>query len=258
VFRVCIRYVFIYIDINIYISLQRRTIAHLRCFGLLNEMVGLLRLGPEGAMLHMDRIEELIRQHHEAMVRLYGDNCKPKAHHLHHVPDGARWVSKLFACYVTERKHKSVKQAALYIFRNFEHTLINDVLNRFFEQMGDGVDIYTQRSLVNGSYIGFGDRQFCQSRRAIIHVGEVAHGDIVLFRDGVVGMILGFWQLHGDEVIYINSDCFECLTDTRFRNRARSRRVVYESQEVLDVCIYYEHSPNVIRVSLHPALYAVA
>jgi hypothetical protein len=96
-------------------------------------------------MRHVDTLQQLISKHMEAFTNLYGHDVKPKAHHLFHVVDGMRWLGKLLACFVTERKHREVKQSALHIFRHMEHTVLVDVLNKSFEQVfcANHVYVYT-------------------------------------------------------------------------------------------------------------------
>ena len=80
-------------------------------------------------MEYVETLRFLIKEHMDAMVDLYGEYIKPKGHHMCHIPDGMEWLGKLLSCFSTERKHKMIKRAALYIFRHMEHTVLTDIVN---------------------------------------------------------------------------------------------------------------------------------
>ena len=77
---------------------------------------------------------------------MYEENAK--MHRIFHIPDGALWLGKLLSCFVTERKQTMVKRAALYTFRDIEHTVLADVVNTTFQQIIGGHDLYTDAFLV--------------------------------------------------------------------------------------------------------------
>ena len=77
--------------------------AEVASFTKLYLIIGILRMGPEDAMEHVGKLRILIQQHLETYLALYDNHCKPKVHHLFHVPDGMEWVGKLLSCFVTER-----------------------------------------------------------------------------------------------------------------------------------------------------------
>ena len=90
------------------------------CFERLLWIVSLLRLGPGGAMAHVDRLQSLIVAHYEMFVDLYGaiaHALKPKRHHAHHIVADMKHVGKLLRCFVTERKHREAKRQAVHVLR---------------------------------------------------------------------------------------------------------------------------------------------
>jgi hypothetical protein len=104
-------------------------------------IIGILRMGPEDAMPHVDSLRTLIAKHVKEFCELYGEYCKPKMHHMFHIPDGMESLGKLLSCFVTERKHKMIKAAALHVFRHFEHTVLTDVVNTFSRSRMDMIFI---------------------------------------------------------------------------------------------------------------------
>ena len=75
------------------------------------------------------------RRHLQFFARVYGESCvKPKHHFMLHVAVLVNEWSVLLDCYVHERKHKAIKQAASQIYNteSFERSVLARVL---LEQM---------------------------------------------------------------------------------------------------------------------------
>ena len=71
------------------------------------------------------------RRHLHLFARLYGESCvKPKHHFMLHVAVLVNEWSVLLDCYVHERKHKAIKQAASQIYnaQSFERSVLARVL----------------------------------------------------------------------------------------------------------------------------------
>ena len=83
----------------------------------------------------MEELKRCIDEHHELYKRLYPEYIKPKWHHMLHMPEDVADLGLLLSCFVTERKHRSVKRAALWTLRHYDHTLIADVVYREMENM---------------------------------------------------------------------------------------------------------------------------
>ena len=185
------------------------------------------------------------------VVKLYGENVKPKAHHLFHVVDGMEWLGKLLACFVTERKHRTVKHAALYIFRHLEHTVLVDLVNTCFQQVIDGHDLYKAVWQVRPSSVDIGGRVFLRSRSAVLMIGMTSAGDVVMTETGIVGRIVNFWQAAGEETLYAAITAYECINnDTRFRSTERSQQLVCDSGTIVDALVWVWESPAIMRVSI--------
>jgi len=104
---------------------------HTRCLQLLTDIVGICALGPHDAMQHLNLMQAKCEQHHALFVIVYkGKGVKPKLHHLLHLVEDARDVGCMMSCFAMERKHRVVKKASLFAFRNFEHTITADLVNK--------------------------------------------------------------------------------------------------------------------------------
>ena len=228
---------------------------HIEAFTLLHHIVGLLRLGPETAMQHTTTLTKLMSRHLEKVVKLYGSNVKPKAHHFFHVVDGMLWVGKLLSCFVTERKHRIIKKAALYIFRHIEHTVLTDIVNTSFEQVAEGHDLYKAVFLVNPSPMLLRGQAFHTSRSAVLPIGLVSKGDVVITSEGIVGKVASFWQANAVGPVYASISAYKCIDgDTRLRATDNPLDIVCDAREVVDALIWFWQSPAIMRVSIPPAL----
>ena len=228
---------------------------HFAAFTLLHHIVGILRMGPEDAMRHTGTLTQLISRHLESVVRLYGDHVKPKAHHLFHVVDGMLWIGKLLSCFVTERKHREIKRAALHVFRHIEHTVLTDVVNKSFEQILEGHELYKPCFLVNPRDAHVPGIALRKARSAVLRIGETWAGDVVITNDGIVGKVICMWTQAGDDTIYSEIDVYRCVpNDARFRCTDGAQRSFIDSATLSSTLIWYEESPGIICISLPPAL----
>jgi hypothetical protein len=226
---------------------------HCACFADLCLIIGLLQAGPDRAMRFIDVLTSLIVKHHGQFYSLYKHGSKPKLHHAHHIPDGMRWLCKLLSCFVTERKHKSVKRAALYTFRHFEHTVTANVLSAQIETMRAGHNLFEERCLVAPRVIGHvhGAEQICTSNRAVTPVGELYKGDLVYTFSGIAGRIVSFLSTPSDLVIEI--DAYDTIGgDTTLRSELACTRMFIDIAEIVSACVWYQPRSSVIRLHLPP------
>ena len=173
----------------------------IRCFAHLATIVDLLSLGPVGAMPHVAELRQAILNHHELYATLYpAEAIKPKWHHLLHIPENMSTVGRLLSCFVTERKHRITKKAALYVFRHFEATVLKDLINK---QVHDFVDsnLFKAAFLMEPSTVDIGGYTVRTSVAAMLSCGEVHRGDIVATRDHRVGKVSQFWAACDGSII---------------------------------------------------------
>ena len=220
------------------------------CFQTLWYIIGLLQSGPDRSVQFKDKLCELFQLHHAQFVKLY-TGLKPKLHHMHHIIDHMEWVGKLLSCFVTERKHRVIKDIALHVFRNLEHTVIHDVVNQQIEQMIHGVDIFKEMFLVSPHTINGDDGTAAQSsKKAVLPCGLVRAGDIVMFRDSSCGRVLKFWELQG--AMFVSVDEFEIVGgDVSRLAEDRSSLKFQAAEDLVEPLLYFYPAPNVINVACH-------
>ena len=67
---------------------------HKLCFSLLVNIVGILCLGTDAAVQHVDKLKRLLRMHAELFNLLYPLAAKPKFHHLLHLTEKMEFGEK--------------------------------------------------------------------------------------------------------------------------------------------------------------------
>ena len=198
---------------------------HVDAFRIMFHIIGLLRAGPVDALKHAESLRVLFANHMEAVVKLYGDYVKPKGHQAFHIVDGMYALDRLLSCFVTERKHKIIKSAAVYVFRHLEHTVLQDVLSTHMRQITDGHDLYSATFLICPFDVILGGIAFRRARSGCVRIGHVSAGDLVITTDGRVGKILSLWQRVADEHTFLEVDSYPSINnDTRFRATTRATK----------------------------------
>ena len=224
---------------------------HITCFALLEELVSLLSLGADSAVQHVNRIQDLIYNHGVFFKALYGsDQCRPKFHHLYHVPDMIRWLNKLVSCFVLERKNKATKDAARECFRHIEHTVVVDLVNRLCVNAESNESSYRMQFLVDPCPTSV--TSTLSAAAAVLHLGTVHVSDLVFLMDRSVAKVVRLWQDKSSLVAHVSacrrieSSLWEIDpgTDSRF----------IEASEIVAVLTYAIESPNVARIIV-PVLY---
>ena len=152
---------------------------HFDCLETLHHILGILATGTDKPMEYLGTLKELFPKLHERFLKIT-DSLKPKLHHMHHIIDHMEWIGKLLSCFVTERKHRQVKDAALHVFRYMEHTVLVDVVNQMCQQLVDGHDLFSNMFLVNGRPCKL-QPEVMSSPRAVLECGMVAAGDVLFF-----------------------------------------------------------------------------
>ena len=147
-------------------------------FRVLAALIDHLTLGAEAAMAKIDTIEALVSSHHNLFARCYLSHLKPKAHNMLHLTQNMMHIGRLMSCFVTERKHRSVKAAALHTFRHMEKTVLQDLCNRTVEQMRADDCLYKESYLIGGKSVA-GNDNVRTSLRANLVCGQITATDIV-------------------------------------------------------------------------------
>ena len=161
-----------------------------------------------------------------------------------------------FRVLVTERKHKLIKSSALWVFRHLEHSVLHDVLNKSIVQILDGHDLYKGAFLVAPvKSIELASVVFRRSRKCVLRIGLFSAGDLIINDDGDVAKVLSVFQQCIDDEVLLEVDVYPSINgDTRCRATDRSHRRVFKASSMIDVLIWYEDSPNIIRCAIPPVL----
>ena len=215
---------------------------HIRCFSLLAEIIHIFALGPSGAMACVNQLKSLIANRNSLFVKLYGEFVKPKMHHLFHIPDGMRFVGKLLACFVTERRHRLVKAAALHTFRHFESTVLLDLVNRQVEELSSNA-VFSAARLVSARATTESDISI--SYTAVLRCGECHKGDVLHLANGRVARALAFFEQNSEVFAHV-----ELLSPTAQPSDFRFGGFLcfVGAQDVTDILIWAQLSATTIKV----------
>lgn len=221
----------------------------LRMHYLFHIILGVLSTGPEEAPKHKDKLRLLIVEFHKIFARL-STSLKPKLHHFHHIIDGIEWLGKSLSCFVTERKHRIVKDSALYVFRHLEHTVLADIVNKQCHQFSTGVDLFKEQFLHMPRDVR-GVPGFRQSTSAILRCGLLGKGDIVWFQNASCGRVIMFYEV-GDWM-FVHAEIFENINDEPSRlDENRSSKNFLDSRSVVDACAWFSPNPGEIKIAIPP------
>lgn len=164
----------------------------------LHEILRILTSGPSAAAARADELQSLIDRHHIAFVRAYGtSNCKPKFHHMLHLPSHAAQLGKFLSCFVTERKHKTVKTTGTWVFNEYEHTLLRTLVFKQISALGDR-NMYLNECLLHPKSGSIGGVQVTCATSAKLVCGEVRKDDYIAISGRRVGRVINFFELDGN------------------------------------------------------------
>jgi hypothetical protein len=170
---------------------------HIRSFELLTAIVDLLKLGPTAAAERSNDLRRLVQEHHETFLAAYGStNVKPKWHHMLHLHEHGSTVGRMLSCFVTERKHKSVKSAATWAFNQYENTVLRTLLYRQVNTLSDDMH-FASECLVKPQSDDFSGTVVRRSTVASLRCGDVHKGDIVVCVGHRVMEVVFFLDLPG-------------------------------------------------------------
>ena len=219
---------------------------------LMHVVLGILASGPEKPMEHVEALKKLIPQLHAKFVQCF-DKLKPKIHHMHHIIDAMEWVGKLLSCFVTERRHRAVKDAALHVMRYMEHTVLKDVINQMCEQMVNGHDLFKKVFLVTPCECK-GQSDILTSKKAILECGDVAHNDVVFFEDFSCGRVCAFYEI--SEIVFVEVAMMRMVDgDNSIRDDSSHDLCFKEAKLVVDACMWHStERPGLIKVCVPPVL----
>ena len=221
------------------------------CFLMLDQIFGILCLGPSRSLQYIDRLQALFIGHHRLFSKLYPNDVKPKLHHMHHIVDSMKQVGRLLACFVTERKHRILKKFALTTWRNFEHTTLTDCLSQQCEYLSTGHDLFEAEFLVHPRDVA-GHPGLRTSSEAVCIVGKLHALDVLCTCGGQIGKAESFWRQE-DQQVMVKLRVYECYQDECSVRDIRSTNLVFVPlREVLGACVWCVYKEHIIKVRLPP------
>ena len=220
-----------------------------RYLRLLYMIIGTLASGPDEAPHHCEILRGWMTSVHALHSKL-SDDYKPKLHHMHHIVDGMLRLEKLLSCFVCERKHRHVKDSALHVFRNLEHTVLYDVVNKQCQQLLGGVDLFKDQFLVNPSDVR-DVPNLRRSKRAILKQGDMYAGDVVYLRSSRCGRVNMFYEFGDDFLVQVSLYHSVSGAPDVFDERL-SEDAFVDVRDIVDACTWFYHSPSIVKVAVPP------
>jgi len=222
---------------------------HVRCFGLLTSIVALLQR-VETAVSNVDHLQELIDEYCPLFMDLY-DRAIPKFHHMFHLHESLLKFHRCLSCFVTERRHRTTKKAAVHAFRYLEQTVLKDCINRMCSMFGSSQSLFREKFLVSPKVADIHGGQVLSSEKAVLHCGMLRRGDIVYAKvvDQVfVGRLTRFYEHNGTIIVHVDTFRKTYPNDERFWNHRRPETVFLESCSIVDAMPWRVHDEGVYRV----------
>ena len=220
---------------------------HIECWLLLVDILGFLTCGSTHAMQNIDLLVDSIAKHHKLYDELYPSTIKPKWHHMLHLPSQYAAMKKIISCFVTERKHRSLKRAALYVFRYLEHTSLADLVTQQCEQILDGRSLFQREFLVHPSTIEVRGQSIQRASAACLECGNIHARDIVYVKGGQLARVTGFWQY---EAGLLTDQCTESEKVGEHTYRDSAAVVFVASHTIIGAVAYRGKDDGELRVLL--------
>ena len=243
----------LYLYMRFFCQGDDRVNAFFQCLELLHIVCGILATGADAPMKHLATLRVLIPRLHAAYVEL-GFRCKPKIHHMHHILDTMEWLGKCISCFVTERKHREVKDASIHVYRHMEQTVLADVVNKHCQQIISGKDLFSRIILVEPRRCKNQD-QYLTARRAVLDCGTVQRGDVVFFNDKTCGLVQAFFVI--SEVEFVEFFPMPMVNgDPSLRDKTQTESCFKDCREVIDSCTWHHtEQPGIVAVCLPVILF---
>ena len=221
-------------------------VEHTRCYKLLVRILHICTMGPRQAASHLVEFRQSILDHHAMYRVLYPTFIKPKWHQLLHVPENIQSLGMSLSCFTQERKHRCVKAVGLWAFRNYETTVLADVVRYDIERICDG-SLFLRESLIAPvRHLGFDT-----SNTAALACGEVRKGDLVACRGRRILDVHRFWQ-HDDSIFVQGAQLVATDGPVLWSHEQAPSIVFLQSLDVIDIAAW-AHEGERLRVVLPPA-----
>jgi len=210
---------------------------HHQCFRLLSYIVGICFMGPHDAMQHTALLARFIEEYIEAFSSLYPNHAVPKLHQMHHLINEALGV--LLSCFVTERKHRTTKRAALFVFRHIDNAVITDMVNRQCDTIQGNVNSLMHRTfLVSPKQHQLNGMDFERSREAVLSCGQLRINDMLYLTNDTIGKAIGFWKFPNQTSICVQVEIHEPSGEENRFDLESSSSTIVDASEVVDAVMW--------------------
>ena len=217
---------------------------HRKCFRLLYVIVSILCKGPAKSMRHIGELQRSIIEHGDLYAKLYPKVVKPKFHQLLHIPEQMADMGSLLSCFPLERKHRSVKSVALHVYRNFEHTVLNDLITQQLAKLQDD-SLYGEMALQSPQEVRCDGVVLLRATGARLPCCEVRAGDIILHSGDHVAEVECFWGV--DDIIFAQASPFTRTPEVH--SYARQNTTAFIDASTIECPLMWTvRSPGVFKV----------
>ena len=221
---------------------------HKKCFISLALIIGICsQIGPDDAMAYVDLLASLLKAHGEMFTTLYPSAVKPKFHHALHIPENMAYLGKLLSCFVTERKHRTTKRSALFVFRHIDNTVSKDILSRQIQAFKGDESLFKKEYIVNPSEAKFYGTALERSSAAVLKCGQIRKSDFLYLHSDAVVRAIDFW--HVPETDTIAARVEKCMQTAGSHNcwTPSGEHIVIDTADIVDAVTWCA-SGNGVRI----------
>ena len=103
--------------------------------------------------------------------------------------------------------------------------------------------------------IELGSGVFRRSRKCVMRIGQVSAGDVIINDSGDVAKVLSIFQPSIDAELIFEVEAYPMINgDLRSRAMDRGHEDFMPALSTIDVLIWYEDPPSILRCAIPPAL----
>lgn len=149
---------------------------------------------------------------------------------------------------VTERKHKIVKGASLFVFRHLEHTTLSSILTAQCEQIIAGHSLFQKEFLVSPSSLDLDFAAVNRSSSIVLECGQLAVRDLVYIGGGGGSNARAecFYELNG----CFTMQCIKCEHVRGHVYRDGTSVSLIACNDIVEPVAYRELPDNSFRIIL--------
>ena len=198
---------------------------------------------------HLNTFDDVVLEHAKLYLEFGSDHCPSKFHTTFHISDIARRLGRCLSCFVTERKHRLTKRAAVFVFRNIETTVLRDLVNRHCNAVINPSNSLFQKEFMHAPKTDV-ENDLLKSRMITSECGLLRYGDYVYLRVGQVAKVKAFWKSMNSPIVaeveaYTPIDEHQYLWST-----SDPVTKFVDIANIVDAIMWSQHELEVVRVIL--------